>query len=358
MPYNGDFIQRHAEAVALEHKVTAIHVVSKNNIKKKIEIDESIINDVKTIIGYVSPTNNPIIKLIRFFKSYLILLKSVEDFDLIHVNRIYPAGLIALYLKWFKKKPYIISEHWHRYHKPYCNDIGFWERSSSKYIAKNASTICPVTNHLALAMKNFGLQNEYVKVPNVIDINLFKPASKTQKSYNIIHISSMDPIKNVPEILNVISKLQHTNIDFKFYLIGDNAVDFNNLAKELKITPARISFINQLSHENLVPYLQQADVLVLFSTIENSPCVILEAFACGIPVISTNVGGISEHFPEGFGTLIPRHDSNALLEALIQNYSTPKEVSKEAMHTFIDKNFSKMAVAKQFTKVYLSVLKK
>lgn len=359
LPANGDFIQRHAEAIALEHQVTAIHVISDKSIKKNLVIDDTTINRVRTIIAYHKFSKNPLIKISRFFKSYLQLLNRIEYFDVVHLNRIYPVGLIALYLKWFKKKRYIVSEHWHGYHKPFCNNISFAERLFSKQIVKSASCICPVTDQLGTAMRNFGLtNNNYIKVSNVIDTDLFKPIDKVQNTFKIIHISSMDKVKNVPEILKAIGKLQSTNVDFKFYLIGNNAVDFSSLAKQLKISPTRISFINQLSHQNLVSYLQQADVLVLFSTIENAPCVILEAFACGVSVISTNVGGISEHFPKDFGTLIPMHDTNALLEALIQNHNTKKKISKEAMHTYVNQNFSKMTVAKQFTKVYLSVLKK
>ncbi len=133
---------------------------------------------------------------------------------------------------------------------------------------------------------------------------------------------------------------------------------FKSLSDKLTINSKNIFFINQLPQQDLVTYLQQANVLVLFSTIENSPCVILEAFSCGIPVISTDVGGVSEHFPKDFGTLIPANDSNVLLDELIKNYESSKTVLKEDMHTYIEQNFSKKSVAKQFTKVYLSVLKK
>ncbi len=358
LPNNGDFVQRHAEAVATKHQVTLIHVISDENLAAPIEITENNINDVRTLIAYVKVSSNPIIKLYRFFSAYLNLIKRVGKFDLTHLNVIYPVGLIALYLKWFKKKPFIVSEHWHKYHKPFCNAFKFWEKSIIKLVAKNASHICPVTNNLGDAMKNFGVKNNYTKVPNVVDTNIFKPKEKIHKTFNIIHISSMDVVKNVSEILKVISKINAKKIDFKFFLIGENANDFKSLSDKLTINSKNIFFINQLPQQDLVTYLQQANVLVLFSTIENSPCVILEAFSCGIPVISTDVGGVSEHFPKDFGTLIPANDSNVLLDELIKNYESSKTVLKEDMHTYIEQNFSKKSVAKQFTKVYLSVLKK
>ena len=59
---NGDFIQRHAEAVALQHKVSVIHVKSDNNLKQKIEIDDKEVNGIRTIIAYVKNSKNPFIK--------------------------------------------------------------------------------------------------------------------------------------------------------------------------------------------------------------------------------------------------------------------------------------------------------
>lgn len=358
LPFNGDFIQRHAEAVALLHQVTAIHVISDNTLDKPIELIENNSNQVKTLIAYIKPSKNPIVKFYRFFSAYLLLVKRVGTFDVVHLNVIFPAGLIALYLKWFQQKPYIISEHWHGYHQPFCKEIGFFEHFFLKIIAKNASIICPVSNNLGKAMSDFGLKNDFIKVPNVIDTNLFKPTERENNIYNIVHISSMEKVKNIPKILEVISQFQQTQNDFKFFLIGNNAQDFTNLAKNLNIDANNICFVNQLLQQDLIPYLQQAAILVLFSEIENSPCVILEAFACGIPVISTDVGGISEHFPKGFGTLIKANDSQGLLKNLILYKKKATGISKNDKYQYIVQNFGKIAIAKQFTKVYLLALKK
>lgn len=358
LPYNGDFIQRHAEALALIHNVTAIHVIADSNLKTPLEIIENNQNGVKSLIAYVKSSRNIFVKFYRFFGAYLMLIKKAGAFNLVHLNVIFPAGFIALYLKWFKQKPYLISEHWHGYHQPFCKEIGFFKRFFMKLIAKNASVICPVTDNLGFAMADFGIKNDFIKVPNVIDTDLFKPAEREDKIFNIIHISSMEPVKNVPKILEIISQLQKTKIDFKFFLIGNNAQDFNELAHKLDINDKHICFVNQLPQQALIPYLQQADVLVLFSSIENSPCVILEAFACGVPVISTDVGGISEHFPKVFGTLIKTNDSQGLLNKLQQYQQKKETTSKEVMHQYVNQNFSKKAIAKQFTKVYLRALKK
>ncbi len=357
LPYNGDFIQRHAEAVAIRHTVTVVHVVSDKTLKNPLEITDNTVNNIKTLIAYIRHSKNPIVKIYRFVKAYFTLLKKVKSYDVVHLNVIFPAGIMALFLKWFKGKKFIITEHWHGYHQPFCEKIGWIQKLLSKLCAKNAATICPVTDNLGRSMQKFGLKGRYLKISNVVDTSLFKPAKKEADTFNIIHISSMDKVKNVPEILKVIRALQDMVPKFNFSLIGNSATVFKPLAENLKIKPDNITFINQIPQNILVKHLQQADVLVLFSTTENAPCVVLEAFSCGIAVISTDVGGVSEHFLENFGTLIPKDAREALLKALVYYSKHPKKASKNDMYNYIDKNFSPLAIAKQFTKVYLSALK-
>lgn len=68
LPNNGDFIQRHAKAVSLLHSVEVIHIISDKNCTKKIEIETNQIDGIKTHIGYIKQTKNPILKCILFGK--------------------------------------------------------------------------------------------------------------------------------------------------------------------------------------------------------------------------------------------------------------------------------------------------
>ena len=218
MPYNGDFIQRHAEAVALKNKVTSIHVITDDNINNNLEIEKNQINGVTTIIGYVRPTQNKILKGYLFYKAYKQIFKLIEPYQFVHVNRIYPIGLIAVYLKTLKKKPFIVSEHWTGYltHK-----IRGVEKFLSKSIAKNASYICPVSDHLGSMMQKNGLKGNYITIPNVVNTDLFKPLKTKNKTFTLLHISHMgDQHKNISGQLRVMAKLKEEISNFNFYLIG------------------------------------------------------------------------------------------------------------------------------------------
>ena len=357
LPTNGDFIQRHAEAVSIKHNVYALHVITNKNQTKNLEIEKSKINNVNTLICYVRFSKNPIIKIILFFKGFLNLFNQLPRIDIVHLNVLYPAGIFALYLKWFKKIPYIISEHWTGYHYPKTNAIGTIEKIVSKYICKKAAFICPVSNDLKKSMQLFGLEGNYLSVPNVVDTSIFKVNEKASEVFNIIHVSNMkDEHKNVSGILNVIQKFQALEHKFKFFLIGENSNQYLPKIKLLKIKESNVEILDQLPQKKVSEYLQKSDVFILFSNYENLPCVILESFACGVPVIATNVGGIHEYFPDNFGKLIELGDENSILESLLEIKNNSK-IDKNEMHTYVQNNFSKPVIAAIFSSLYFKSLK-
>lgn len=352
--YNGDFIQRHAEAVSLMHRITVIHVVTDKNLTKNIEITDNEINGVRTLIAYVK---NSLFKPILFIKAYRQLIKLAGDFDIIHTHILYPVGMVALFYRIFYDKDYIITEHHTIYHKELRKNIGFLRRLISKYISFYASAICPVSEHLGNEMIDFGLSGNYIDVPNVVDTDLFTAkAAKNNGKFSIIHVSNMEPRKRVKDILDIIRELQDQISNFIFYLIGENSSQYRNYALSLGIAQDNIKFIEQLSHQQLAEYYRKSDVFILFSESENLPCVILESFSCGTPVISNNVGGISEYFPSGFGFL--ENDKNKIKDLILQIQSSQSLASSEKMHKYVVENFSHAKIAENFSELYYLTLRK
>lgn len=356
-PTNGDFIKRHAEAVNSIHKVTVVHLVSHQYLQSNHRIDRTIDNGIETYIGYVKPSKNLFVKYARFWNVYIQIFKKIGTFDVLHLNEIYPFGLAALHLNYFRKIPYIISEHWTGYHFPKSQNISFLQKYISKKIVKNASFVCPVSSNLKHSMENFGLHGTYKTVPNVVDTLLFKPKEKTENHFTIVHVSSLlDSHKNIRGMLRVAKKLEESIGTFTWNFIGGSAEQYLKDIEVLKFKKASIQFIHHIAHEQLVGELQKASVFVLFSNYENLPCVILESFSCGTPVVSSNVGGISEYFPAKFGTLISKGDEKELFNSLRLFHQEKKQLTVE-MHTYAHQHFSKNTIANSFSELYYESLK-
>jgi glycosyltransferase involved in cell wall biosynthesis len=317
-PTNGDFIERHAKAVSLKHRVTVIHVVTDKSLRTNIEIISKQENHITTHIAYLKSTNNPLKKIALFGKAFLVILKKTNSFDIVHLNEIYPFGIFSLYLKWFKNKRFIISEHFTGYHQPQAKELTFSQKFISKIITKNAAFICPVSNNLRDAMLALNLKGNYFRVPNVVNTSLFFPSENNNQTFTITHISNMlNKHKNVEGFLRVIKKLESKIANFKVQLIGENSIQYKTFVEKIKIDIDKIEFIDHMPHKKIASYLQSSNLFVLFSNYENLPCVILESFACGVPVIASNVGGISEFFPKEFGFLVPPKDESDLLHKIL-----------------------------------------
>lgn len=357
LPTNGDFIQRHAESVATKHHVTAIHVITDPKLNKEIVTDITK-KGVRTIIAYLKPSKNHISKLFYYFKAYQKIYKLAGKFDIVHLNKLYPAGLFALYLKWLKNKKYIISEHFTGYLQPLNKIIGETEIYLSKLIVKNATFVCPVSNNLKQNMIKLGMQGNYKIIPNVVDTDQFTPCERKDKTLKIIHLSSLNnKHKNITGILKVISKLQNYIPDFIFYLIGNNPLQYQNLIDSLKINSNKIELIDQIPHHQVSKFLQRSDILVLFSNYENLPCIILEAFSCGVKVVATDVGGIKEFFPRDFGKLIPKGNEKKLLDEIINQSKKLNKITKNNMHKYATDLFSKESISNKFNELYKQSLK-
>lgn len=120
--FDGNFIENHAIAISKFCNIAIIFVHSDTELKKKYSIIESNPFGFPEIRVYfkkpnhwIKPLNLLITSFLYFnslFKAYHHYLKNYPQPDLCHVHVLARTSILALYLKWFKKIPYLISEHW------------------------------------------------------------------------------------------------------------------------------------------------------------------------------------------------------------------------------------------------------
>lgn len=356
LPTNGDFIERHAEAIGTVHRISVLHIIThKESSKSKIVIKTK--GNVRTHIGYLAPTANPILKWIRYVRIFVRLLKSVGHFDLVHLHVIFPFGLFALFLKTIQKKPYLITEHWTGYLQSKQHQISRLHKIIAKRVVSSAAYVCPVSIALMNDMKAFGLSGRYAPVGNVVDTEIFLNKRNKDQEFTIIHISGFnEQQKNISGMLRAAKKLENEMGTFRWKFIGGNLDNYADLIEKLAFKYATIEAIDHCSQEVLAQHLQQAHVCISFSNYETFGITITEAIASGTLVIATPTGIVDELSKEARVTSVPIGDESALVDAIKRVKSSAITVDSDAMNLYIKKRYGTTVITEQFSKLYQNIL--
>ncbi len=374
-PYIGDFIKRQAEAVSIYQALHIVYVgkYSSNFHEGSANIKITEINKTnlqENLLYYSDKGNNRFITKIRSLTSYFRkhreyirqLQKRNEMPDLVHVHIAMKAGLIALYLKWRFKIPYVLTEHWSGYYQQSKDSLfkkSLIERYLTKLVLKNATLLLPVSDALGLQINEFWMKMPYEKIPNVVNTRLFYPAKvNTSKSFRFIHVSTLLHPKNPEGIISAFNTISKQEPEVELVIVGPLNASLSKYISRENMSSGKIILTGEVSYEQVSIEMRKADALVIFSDYENMPCVMLEALCTGIPVIATNVGGISEVLTEDNGILVRPGDKTALEKAMLHMMRSHSLFDKFKISSQASEQFSCEKIGMKIKEVYDSVLEK
>ena len=355
-PTNGNFVQRHAEAVSLLHDVEVLHAIGDFNQKEKFVFDDEMINGIRTLIVYYKNSKNPLQNFLRRMRAYQLGFKKMQKPDLVHGNVLHNNLLFAVYLKKKFGIPFVVTEHWTALREINRNKLPFQKKMIAKFIGNQSSMLLPVSKDLEKGLKSLPIKTKMKVVPNVVDDTVFKPKTSENEKITFIHVSSLIPRKNPEKIIEAAINLWEKGFDLNLKIGGDG--DIKPLMNQIEKSSFRdkIEIFGELTIYEVAEKMKNADCFILFSDDENQPCVIAESFASGIKVISTNVGGISEFFPDNFGILLEKVDVKLLEEAMIKVLNSELNSSKKEISHYAEQTFSKQKIAEKFSEIYNKVL--
>lgn len=164
---------------------------------------------------------------------------------------------------------------------------------------------------------------------------------------NVVAVGSLEKHKQYDQLIRALSNLDRP---WRLKLLGDGS-ELDNL-KSLASNKGVLENINFMGRlNNPYPYMKTADVLVLVSSFEGFPNVVLESLSLGTPVISYECpGGVKEILDgEEFGVLIPHNEETALTHALMQ--FDPSDYDEQSIANFIKKRFGIRTILSQYQSV-------
>ena len=357
-PTLGNFCVRMIDALPEDCHSVILSVCDGKDMTKSFEVKEIPGAHHTHVQIYIRPPKNSIVRKLKMLRMYQYGLKYIKQRffkpDLIHLHVAYPLGQVALLWKKLFGYKYVLTEHWTIY-QPQNKEVlvGKLKRKSVK-IANNAELIMPVSLDLQRCMEGHGVHNRFKVIYNLVNTDIFKlGAPHTSGKKRILHISTLrDEAKNFSGILRVIERLRQQRDDFELHVIHDyDAPEFKTFVKERHLEDCVIFHGKKTSAEVAEAY-QNADFFVLFSNFENLPCVIVEAFASGVPVLSTSVGGIAEILSPERGILIPQGDEDAFLQGMNNLLNHYQEYNREAIRSYAISTFAAQNIGQQIYEEY------
>lgn len=356
-PTNGNFVQRHAEAVSLIHSVEVLHSIGDPFQTEKFLFDDQQKNGIRTLIVYYKNSSNPVQNFIRRMKAYSMGFKKMQKPHLVHANVLHNNILFAVYLKRKLGIPFVVTEHWTALRETNAASTSAKIKKIAKFIGNEASAILPVSADLMKGLKYLGIKTPMKVIPNVVNTNLFEPKSFPNERFTFIHVSNLIARKNPEKIVKTALKLFGKGYDFNLKIGGDGDISELEALRGNSIYKERIEIFGTQTLDEIAKKMKTSDCFILLSNDENQPCVIAESFASGINVISTNVGGIAEFFPLKAGILLEKPDEKLLEEAMIKIMSDHFVKDSSTLVKYAQNTFSVDAIGKQFSEVYNEILK-
>lgn len=239
-----------------------------------------------------------------------------------HAHFCHGATTIALFVSWLTGVPFSFTAHAKDLYQKNQNPGRLLDR---KINAASFITTCTGANETYL--KLFGRENKVHKIYHGVDIKFFKPAQRPhfRSHATILAVGRLVQKKGFDCLLQACSKLHGKGIDFNCRIIGERGDQYPILLQRIKRLGLEdfVVLEGPKTHQGLLAAYQQSSMFVLPCRVvadgdrDGIPNALLEAMACGLPVISTDISGIPELVKsEKNGLLVKPNDSESLAVAI------------------------------------------
>lgn len=186
-------------------------------------------------------------------------------------------------------------------------------------------------------------------IPNYIDIDLFQPKEIKKEKGRICFVGRLSPQKNLFNLLKSVDGL-----DVKLVIFGSGELGEKLKKKAKEIKRAKIEFRGNIPNNFLPEELNKSELFILPSFYEGNPKTLLEAMACSLPVIGTDVEGIKEIIKHKKNGYLCKTGANSIKEAIkkvLDNKELQEKMGKGARQTIVN-DFSLEKVFQREIRLY------
>ncbi len=248
-------------------------------------------------------------------------LINIDEFDFIDCHYYYPDAVAVHLLNHKKKLPIMVTARG--------SDLQIlpryiWPRVLIKWVIRHTSFNAAVSSNLKYEIQSLVPETECEVLPNGVDQTIFFPLENEEifmlraqyaniEQKLILMVGNLVELKGHSIIIPILQELKNSVL----VIVGEGVEKerLTALASSLNVT-SRVFFVGNRPQTQLANYFRIADVLVLASSSEGWPNVLLESIACGTPVVSTKVGAASEIIGQNAGLLVNSRETKSFLQAI------------------------------------------
>ena len=286
-------------------------------------------------------------------KTVFQMVKAIQTTkpDIVHAH-LGSVGFAAVWSMLYRK-PLVITAHT-KPEKAFSPKIEKMVRLALK--TKRTKLVAVSEDNAKRLREYFGLDEKLCAcVNNGIDLDRF--IRKEHDGFTLIHVGRQDENKNQAALIRCFARLHEKESNTKLLLLGDGDQHQKliALAEQLGIADA-VTFTGNVP--NTEDYYAISDLYVQCSHREAMPLSVLEAMATGLPIVSTDVGGLSDVVQDN-GILVPDNDEEALYQAIEKIYEQSAEETEKmcAASGRIVENYSSKGMSAAYEKIYSEMCK-
>jgi glycosyltransferase involved in cell wall biosynthesis len=164
------------------------------------------------------------------------------------------------------------------------------DSSFARRILGNADRVLVPSPYLLEVFGEFDIEAQ--AIPNLVDLNAFSFRSRNPLRPMLLCSRNFEPLYGIDIVVRAFAQIQKTFPEARLWLLGEGSQEnaIRKLIADLRLSGVELP--GRIPRENIGKFYDEADILINASRVDNMPVSILEAFASGLPVVTTNAGGI------------------------------------------------------------------
>jgi glycosyltransferase involved in cell wall biosynthesis len=156
-------------------------------------------------------------------------------------------------------------------------------------------------------------------VPNIVDLRQFTYRPRSPLRPRLLCTRNFEPLYNLSCVLRAFAKIQALYPAATLTLVGSGSQERMLRQEATALGLENVTFAGRIAPSHVHAYYANADIYVQAPTVDNMPLSLLEAFASGLPVVSTDVGGVPSMLRHGVdGLLVADNDADALADQVVK----------------------------------------